>query len=125
MLVEFQKQYHPLSGEIKLLEQPKTGFLFAIGEEWKFQKHGTGIVFEGNRSGKIIDAHKEIIDRSKAFDFWRLAEYFESLNCFKVIWESNTYFANDEEDLDRLLELLRQADIIKLVVTQYRLYELN
>ena len=125
LIVEFQKQYHPLSSDLDLLKQPKTGILSAVGEEWKFQKHGTGIVFESNRSGKIIDAHKGIIDRSKAFDSWRLAEYFESSSCSKVVWESNTYSADDEEDLDKLLELLSQANIIKLVATQYRLYELN
>ena len=125
LIVEFQKQYHSLSSDINLLKQPKTGISSALGEEWEFQKHGAGIVFEGNRSGKVIDAHRGIISNTKAFDSWRLAEYFESSNCSKVVWKSNTYSADDDEDLDKLLELLRQANIIRLVAAQYRLYELN
>ena len=35
LIVEFQKQYHPLFSDINLLEQPKTGILLAMGEEWR------------------------------------------------------------------------------------------
>ena len=123
LIVEFQKQYHPLFSDINLLEQPKTGILLAMGEEWRFQKHGIGIVFEEKKSGKIIDVHRGIISNIKAFDSWRLSEYFESSNCSKVIWKLNT-FSVDDDDLDKLLKLLKQANIVKLVSNQYKLYEL-
>lgn len=123
LIFEFQKQYHSLSSNASLLEQPKTGLLSAMEEKWKFQKHGDGIVFEGNRSGKIIDAHKQIISNKRAFDSWRLSEYFESINCSEILWKSDIYLADDDDDLDKLLELLKQANIVKLV-SQYNLYEL-
>ena len=106
-----------------MLQQPKTGLLFAIEEEWTFQKHGAGIVFEGNKSGKVIDAHRDIVSNKKAFDSWRLSQYFESISCSQVFWESNTYAA-DDDDLDRLLELLKQANIVELVSGGYKLYKL-
>ena len=91
--------------------------------QWRFQKHGIGIVFEEKKSGKIIDVHRGIISNIKAFDSWRLSEYFESSNCSKVIWKLNT-FSVDDDDLDKLLKLLKQANIVKLVSNQYKLYEL-
>lgn len=124
LIAEFQKQYHSLSVEVDLLKQPKSGVLSAIGEKWKFQKHGVGIAFEGDISKKIIDINRGIINYKKAFDSWRLAEYFESSNCFEVTWKLNTFTADDDDDLDRLFELLKQANIIKLVSTQYKLYEM-
>lgn len=124
LIVKFQQQYHSLSNDTSLLKQPKTGLLSAMGEEWKFQKHGSGIVFEGNHSGKIIDAHQGIISNKKAFDSWRLSEYFESINCSQVFWALNTYIADDDDDLDKLLKLLEQTKLVKLVSERYNLYEL-
>ena len=124
LIFEFQKQYHFLSSDASLLKQPKTGFLSAMEEKWRFQKHGVGIVFEGERSGKIIDAHKRIISNKKAFDSWRLAEYFESIDCYEISWASDTFVADDDDDLDRLLELLMRANLVKLVSERDKLYEL-
>ena len=124
LIIEFQQQYHFLSDDASLLKQPKSGLLSAMEQEWKFQKHGAGILFEGDESGKIIDAHTGIISNKQAFDSWRLAEYFESINCDRVFWASNPYLAKVDDDLDRLLKQLEQANIVKLVSGRYNLYEL-
>lgn len=124
LICEFQKQYHSLSNDSGLLKHPKTGLLSILEEEWKFQKHGVGIVFEEITSGKIIDAHNGINSSKKAFDSWRLSEYFESIECSKIFWESDTYIADDDDDIDRLLKLLKQVNIVKLVSDRYSLYEL-
>ena len=124
LLVEFEKQYHSLSNDANLLKKPKTGILSTLGEEWKFQKHGAGIFFEESRTGKIIDAHRAITNNQRAFDSWRLSEYFESVNCSRIMWRSNAFVADDDDELDKLLELLEQAAIVQLISSQYKLYEL-
>jgi hypothetical protein len=124
LLLEFEKQYHPFKSDLSFLEKPKTGVLKALGEEWKFQKHGLGIFFKGINSGKNIDVHTGGISNKKAFDSWRLYQYFESINCSKISWESDIYVADDDEDLDKILELLNQANIIKPVPNNHNLYEL-
>jgi hypothetical protein len=67
------------SSGLFLLKIPKSVLINTLQETWEFQKHGSGILFKGNESGKVIDAHREIIDHSEAFDSWRLSQYFESL----------------------------------------------
>jgi hypothetical protein len=61
------------------------------------------------------------IDHKKAFDSWRLYQYFEFINCSKISWASNTYVANDDDDLDKLLEFLSKANIVRLVQNQDKL----
>lgn len=107
-----------------VLEKPKQGSISVLGKTWKFQRHGAGILFQETESKTIIDAHRGVIDHSKSFDSWRLAQYFESLNCSKIMWKSNTFVADDEDSLDKLLELLEQEHVVKLVSRQYKLYEL-
>jgi hypothetical protein len=124
LLLEFEKQYHPLNNDISFLAKPKTGILKALGEEWKFQKHGMGISFEGIKSGKKVNAHSEVIKHKRAFDSWRLYDYFESIGCFEIIWKSDSYMANDDDDLDKLLEELNQVKIIKTLTQRKDMYEL-
>jgi hypothetical protein len=112
------------SSDLFLLKIPKSDLIDTVEETWEFQKHGSGILFKGNKSGKVIDAHREIIDHSEAFDSWRLSQYFESLEYSNIIWESNEFLADDDDDLDKLLELLEEEHIVKLVPSRSKLYEL-
>ncbi|NJO97944.1 MAG: hypothetical protein HC764_19720 [Pleurocapsa sp. CRU_1_2] len=112
------------SSDLFLLKIPKSGLINTLQETWEFQKHGSGILFKGNESGKVIDANREIIDHSEAFDSWRLSQYFESLEYSNIIWESSEFLADDDDDLDKLLELLEEEHIVKLVPNRYKLYKL-
>lgn len=123
LIVSFFSIYPHISSDLVWLKIPKSGLIDALEETWEFQKHGSGILFKGNESGKVIDAHREIIDHSGAFDSWRLSQYFESLEYSNIIWESNEFLA-DDDDLDKLLELLEKEHIVKLVPSRYKLYKL-
>jgi len=107
-----------------LLGKPKSGIISAFGEEWQFTRHGAGILFEGKESKRIIDAHREIFSHSNSFDAWRLFPYFESLNYSEVVWKSNSFIADDDDELGKLLELLEQEHILELTSEKYRLYKL-
>jgi hypothetical protein len=129
LLCEFQKQIHPL--EDTSLKQPKTGEIVAMNETWKFWKHGVGICFEGNKSGKIVDVHIGITDCKKAFDAWRLAQYLLSTKKYtEIVWH-RTYSIADEDgdfnddDIQKLLEDLKKENVIESVADQSKLYELN
>lgn len=126
LIVSLSKQYSSRSRprDSFLLEIPKSGLINTLEETWAFQKHGSGILFKGNESRKVIDAHREIIDHSEAFDSWRLSQYFESLKYSNIIWESNEFLADDDDDLDKMLKLLEEEHILKLVPNRYRLYKL-
>lgn len=107
-----------------LLGKPKKGVISALGEEWQFTRHGMGILFVGNESNRIVDAHREIFGYPRSFDAWRLSQYFESLNCLEVVWKSTRFAADDDDDLEKLLELLEQERILKLVSGKNRPYQL-
>ncbi|MEY2832173.1 MAG: hypothetical protein RLZZ574_1431 [Cyanobacteriota bacterium] len=124
LIVSFFRIYPSISSDLVWLTKPKSGLIDALQETWEFQKHGSGISFKGDKSGKVIDAHREIIDHNEAFDSWRLSQYFESLEYSNIIWESNEFLADDDDDLDKLLELLEEQHIVKLVPSRYKLYKL-
>ena len=94
-----------------------------MDEEWKFRKHGLGIDFEGGNPEKTINAHVGIINHKRAFDSWRLAEYFESLNYSEIVWASNKIDIVNSKELDGMLELLEKNNLIKRVSEKYKLYE--
>lgn len=126
LIASFCQKYSSSSelSDLFLLKIPKSGLINTSEETWEFQKHGSGILFKGNKSGKVIDAHREILDHSEAFDSWRLSQYFESLKYSNIIWESKEFLADDDDDLEKLLELLKEKQILKLVPNRYKLYEL-
>lgn len=124
LIWEFQKKYHLLDNKTGYLKSPKTGLLSAIDEEWKFQKHGIGICFENIKSGKTIDAHNGIGTSKKFFDAWRLMQYFESVGIDIIIWKSKSYYTENDDELDKLLEILSKNNIIKQISNKHKLYEL-
>ena len=123
LIKEFENQYHAFKNEFDFRIKPKTGILYTMDEEWKFRKHGLGIDFEGGSPEKIINAHVGIINHKRAFDSWRLSEYFESLNYLKIVWGSNKIDIDNSKELDRLLELLEKTNLVKKVSDKYKLYE--
>jgi hypothetical protein len=92
LLLDFVKTQKQLIKEFKtvyqgkitdweyLLDCPKTGYLNVLEENWKFEKHGKGICFISQASGKIIDVHTQLNSHPELLDNWRLIQYFESIN---------------------------------------------
>jgi hypothetical protein len=48
-----------------LLDCPRKGEIEILGEKWNFQRHGIGICFTGQISGKVIDVHQGIFTDKK------------------------------------------------------------
>ena len=124
-LFENQQDEDSISTDRLLPHKPRSGTIEALGEKWSFQRHGAGVCFEDLKTGKIIDAHKEVINQTRAFDSWRLLQYFESLKHSHIVWNSQKFMIDEEKDLDRLLEDLEREGIVELVSARHKLYELR
>ena len=123
LIKEFENQYHSFERESDFRKQPKTGVIHAMNKEWKFRKHGLGIDFEGSNPEIIINAHVGIIDYKRAFDSWRISEYFESLNYLEIEWDSKKIDVDNSKELNKLLEQLEKNNLLKKVSEKYKLYE--
>lgn len=108
-----------------LLNCPQNGNFYALGEEWKFQRHGKGLCFTGQKSGKVVDAHTEISAYPKAFDAWRLEQYFNSIGVEKIVYKLDIFNILDEDGTEKLLDALYKEGLITLVLKQPKLYLLN
>jgi hypothetical protein len=73
----FESQYPSVRDWDLLLDCPKSGRVHLGGEGWSFRKHGTGLSFERDRGGVIVDLHKNLKD-TVIFDEWRVLQYLES-----------------------------------------------
>jgi hypothetical protein len=111
-------------GEI-LLDCPRDGCLLAEGEEWKFQRHGVGICFTGQESGKVVDVHVGILEYPRAFDAWRLAQYFEAIGIEKISYLSHFFEVVDEDDIEDLLNNFLKDNLIYIALEKRKLYILK
>ncbi|GEM_PF-5401787 len=93
-----------------LLDCPNNGYFSLFGENWKFEKHGKGICFIGQKSGKVIDAHKGILSDSQVLDAWRLIEYFESIHRIDfaelIDQDGNNIIKQAQKNLQELISYL-------------------
>ncbi len=80
LIKTLRSNYDKITDWEYLLDCPKNGYLTVLGENWKFEKHGKGICFISETSGKIIDVHTQIASQPRLLDNWRLIQYFESIN---------------------------------------------
>lgn len=80
LIKTLRTNYEKITDWEYLLDCPKNGYLNALEEKWKFEKHGKGICFISQTSGKVIDVHIHLATQPKLLDIWRLIQYFESIN---------------------------------------------
>jgi len=119
--------------------KPKAGSLFVVNENWTFQRHGSeanvfataktfaseGVCFTGQSSGKVIDVHTFLNKYPKAFDAWRLQQYFESLEMITVRCGVNIYHISEENGIEKYLKDLLSRHLISIVSHQPLLYRLS
>lgn len=81
-LIDKFKQSFPEIKDLEYLSDcPRHGEIEEIlGEKWHFQRHGVGICFTGQKSGKVIDVHTGIFKKKILLDSWILFQYFDSIN---------------------------------------------
>lgn len=114
-----------------LLDCPHSGCCWAEGEEWQFQRHGTGICFTGQKSGKVVDVNLGI-SYPRAFEAWRLCQYLESIKVEKIyynsdifeIWDNDREFCDDGK-LAELLTWLLKDGAIAIASSPPKLYQLK
>src|SRR5687768_6373716 len=78
LLSAFFDQFHHLRDHEALLDYPRSGQVRALGSIWSFRKHGMGVRFEDEESGRVIDVHAGLRNGS-FFDAWRLGTYLRSV----------------------------------------------
>lgn len=125
LIAIFLDLYTYISSCTSLFESPSSGSFFGLNEEWHFQRHGIGVCFTNAKSEVIIDAHRGMLTFPRAFDPWRLSEYFESINLENISYLSKIYNLSDDTDIEELLNIFEEKNIVTIVDRQPNLYMLK
>jgi hypothetical protein len=112
LLTNFFARY-PNAKDRFMHECPKTGFIEIEGKKWKFIRHGAGVMFIGDETSEVVDAHRIYADIYEAFDAWRVLQYAESRG-ISAITERSV-----QESLERMLrhkeiELIQDKHLYKV-----------
>lgn len=89
-----------------LSDCPREGFIEIDGKKWHFQRHGIGICFTEEKSGKVIDIHEGIFKNKRQLNSWALVQYFESIGVKYINFKNNIFDADNENSLDNLIKAL-------------------
>lgn len=122
LISAFRQTFPKITDWEYLLDCPRSGCFLAQGEEWKFQRHGVGICFTEQKSGKVVDAHVGISEYLRAFDAWRLCQYFDSIGIEKIVYLSDVFEVCDEDDTEYLLKCLLKDGLIEFALAPRKLY---
>ncbi len=125
LISAFRETFPQITDWEYLLDSPRAGCFGSLGEEWKFQRHGVGICFTGQKSGKVVDAHLGMSEYPRAFDSWRLAQYFDSIDMQKIDYFSDIFEVGDEDGMEKLLNYLLKDGSIAIALGQRKLYKLQ
>lgn len=108
---------------------PRQGLLSLQEEKWTFYKHGVGVYFQSEKSYIIVDIHSGFVDYPRAFDAWRLVQYFESKGIEQIYYLTDVYDLtnkeNNEDIIGDLLDHLWEDNIIEVVLPKLNLYGLK
>ncbi len=116
IVIAFRSQYPSVRDWEFLLDFPKSGIVITDGREWKFQKHGKGVMFIGE-ADEVVDIHKSM-DHPDLFDLWRLEQYLISVG---VVTEREI----DEGVLENALHDLLAANRISEATGNKKMYRLR
>lgn len=125
IILAFRQSFPQITDWEYLLDSPRSGYIWAQGEEWNFQRHGVGICFTGQKSYKIVDVHGGMLKYSQAFDAWRLCQYFDSIGIEKISYLPNTFDVSDEDGVENLFNCLLQDSLIAIACEERKLYMLK
>lgn len=77
LLSAFMKMFPNCKDHKFLLDFPKNGIVSVDGTDWKFIKHGAGLLFISEANGTEVDARRAI-DLPDTFDLNRIEQYLET-----------------------------------------------
>lgn len=101
---------------------PKVGSVELGGEAWTFHRHGLGFRFTSDRSGRIIDAHRNIVSYPAGFDAWRILQYLETIKAKDIDLVSECGELENEAQVGELLSSLAAQGVITPVEQVTGLY---
>lgn len=112
-LVKAWLQFHPEALEPWAAKRvPRHGEVLVQGERWRFHRHGVGVGFQGQESGRDVDVHRAA-GTPEVFDAWRLMLYFESLNVNTVRVGARDFPTDDERSLEQWLTELEGLGLVE------------
>jgi hypothetical protein len=105
-LVAELERRHPHFREGFLLSLPECGVVLTDSGEWKFRRHGLGVVFVRASDDLTIDAHRFYPDLASPIDAWRLRSFLESIH------KREFEVATVQESIERLVRdgMLRESN---------------
>ncbi len=89
-----------------LSDCPRQGAIEIERQKWYFQRHGIGISFTEEKSGKTIDIHQGICSQQDKLDYWELVQYFDSIDVKYIEFNNDIFDVNNEENIAILIEAL-------------------
>lgn len=107
LINKFREGFPEIKDLEYLLDCPRNGYIETLGEKWYVQRHGAGICFKGEQSGKVIDVHKGIFSYENHVNSWGLLQYLESIGIDKINYQNQVL---DVSDLSEFIvnEFLKQ-----------------
>ncbi|WP_158620004.1 DUF6896 domain-containing protein [Corallococcus sicarius] len=108
-----------------LTDVPKRGRLVVGDEGWRYGRHGAGVQFIGERTGRVVDAHVGLLRSPSAVDAWRLSQFCEAIGIATVHYGGRTFSAQDEGELELCLRELAREGILVEVPHSARLWLLS
>ncbi|WP_370865966.1 DUF6896 domain-containing protein [Chondromyces apiculatus] len=128
VVLEFCQLQRQLVAHFMDLHEPKDRERFSdvarvtvlrLGEQsWRCARHGAGISFK--TAGSTVDAHVGLAIFADAIDGWRLLQFLESRGIASLSFEGESYPADEEEALGRLLASMSNAGILEKVPLRAR-----
>jgi hypothetical protein len=104
-----------------LLNVPDSGFVELDGIQWKYTKHGLGVLFEEENGKRKVDFHS-VKSGDRSFDAWGLSTYFGALGGEgrKVLKSVGIISGPLEDNLRDLLARLEKENVLSANEGFYR-----
>jgi hypothetical protein len=124
IVLKFQAEYSQIKNWDYMIGCPGKGTLCALGKNWNFCKHGSGVRFKSENEHLVIDVPIWKLDKPRSFDILRLSEYFESIGLVHIDFMSKKVSLIDESSLQIIVDFLLVSKLIFISNDFPRLYSI-
>ena len=105
LIKTFKQSFAEINDLQYLSDCPREGEIKIGEEKWHFRRHGIGICFTEEKSGKVIDIYTGIFENKILLDSWQLIQYFESINIKNIEYKNQVFNLENENDAQKIIEL--------------------